>query len=148
MNVGTVFRWKEFPSPRDGDVKPRWFIYLGDAGHFSQVLLAYICTTTTQIHPFQAKGDRSSHDHFFFKKSPNSPFDEDCILDFDEPPHTPRKSILENNPNIEEKGKLDEQTLRMIYARLCKSSAYSKVILRDIHDSFNKAEITGLKRPK
>jgi len=53
--------------------------------------------------------------------------------------------ILENNQSIEEKGKLDEQTLRMIYNRLFRSNAYSRVILRDIHDSFNKAGITGLK---
>lgn len=143
-----MFRWKDFPGPRGGEVKARWFIYLGDSGYFSQVLIAYICTTTTQIHYFQAGGDRISHDHFLFKKVPNSPFEEECILDFDEPPHTLRKSILENNPSIEEKGKLDEQTLRMIYNRLCRSSAYSRVILRDIHDSFNKAGITGLKKPK
>jgi hypothetical protein len=148
LDVGTVFRWKDFPGPRGGGVKARWFIYLGDSGYFSQVLLAYICTTTTQIQHFQLGGDRSSHDHFIFKKWPSSPFEDDCILDFDEPPHTPRESILEKNPSIEEKGKLDEQALRMIYNRLCRSNAYSKIILRDIHESFNKAGIIGLKRPK
>jgi hypothetical protein len=83
-----------------------------------------------------------------FQKSPNSPFEDDCILDFDEPPYTPSKSTLENNTNIEEKGEIEEQTLRMIYNRICRSGTYSKVILRDIHESFNKAGITGLKKPK
>jgi len=148
LNVGTVFRWKDFPDPRDGGVKARWFIYLGDSGYLSQVLIAYPCTTTSQINHFQDGGDRRSHDHYLFKKSPKSPFEEDCILDFDEPPHTPRKSSLENNLSIEEKGELDEQTLRMIYNRVCRSRTYSKVILMDIHESFNKAGITGLKKPK
>lgn len=148
MDVGTVFRWKDFPEPRSGEVKARWFIYLGDSGPFSQVLIAYLCTTTTQIHHFKSGGNRSSHDHHLFQKAPSSPFEEDCILDFDERPHAVAKSTLENNPCIEPKGKFDEQTLRMIYNRILKSKFFSKVVLRDIHESFNKAGITGLKRPK
>lgn len=148
MDVGTVFRWKDFPERRSGEVKARWFIYLGDSGLFSQVLIAYLCTTTTQIQHFTKGGNRSSHDHHLFQKSPRSPFDEDCILDFDERPYPVPKSVLENNPSIEEKGRLDEQTLRMIYNRLLRSTMYSAIILRDIHESFNKIGITGLKKPK
>jgi len=148
LDVGTVFRWKDFPEPRSGEVKARWFIYLGDSGLFSQVLIAYLCTTTTQIHHFKAGGNRSTHDHHLFRKSPDSPFEEDCILDFDERPHALAKSTLENNSDIESKGKLNEQTLRMIYNRILKSRFYSKIILRDIHESFNKTGIAGLKKPK
>jgi hypothetical protein len=56
--------------------------------------------------------------------------------------------VKQNNPSIEPRGKFDEQTLRMIYKRILKSKFFSKVILRDIHESFNKARITGLKKPK
>lgn len=148
MDVGTVFRWEDFPTPRIGEIKARWFVYLGDSGYFSQVLIAYICTTTSQTHHFETGGDRESHDHFLFKKSPHSPFEDDCALDFDERPHSVEKARLENNPNIEQKGRLDDHTLRIIYNRVLRSRAYSKVILRDIHESFNKAGITGLTRPK
>jgi hypothetical protein len=147
---GTVFRWDEFPDPRydKKNIKARWFIYLGDSGAFSQVLLAYICTTTTQkSRSLQINGINYSH-HLIELKSNNSPFEYDCVLDCDEPPYPKEKKLLENHPNIEIKGKLDEQKLREIYNGIYKSNAYSPMTIHDIHNSFNNAGIFGLKKPK
>ncbi len=50
--------------------------------------------------------------------------------------------------DIEIRGTLDEQTLRMIYNQLLRSRFISSMELQDIHDSFNMAGISGLKKPK
>jgi hypothetical protein len=147
---GTVFKWNQFPEPRydKGNIKARWFIYLGDSGILSTPILAYICTTTTQKkRTLQIKGINYSHQLIEFKPT-NSPFEEECVLDCDEPPYSKDKKIFENNPDIQIKGSLDEQKMREIYNGICKSNAYSPKILNDIHDSLNKAGIMGLKRPK
>lgn len=146
LEVGTVFRWNNFPEPRYGaEKKARWFIYLGETGSFSQSVIAHISTTTTKIGDFKEGGSRRSHDHFVFRAK-SSPFEEDCVIDYDDRPFSLQKEKLMNNPDIEIKGKLDEQTMRMIYNRLLKSNAISKAILWDIHDSFNRTGITGLKK--
>lgn len=147
LEAGTVFRWNKFPYPRydKEEIKPRWFIYLGDSGIFSQILIAYICTTTTQTQHFEINGHRVSHYSIKFESTPKTPFEEDCILDCDEPPFSIEKKKLENHLDIEIKGKLKEQKLREIYNGIYRSYAYSPVIINNIHESFNKIGITGLK---
>lgn len=149
FEVGTVFRWDSFPAPRVGPpgIKPRWFIFLGKNDTFSQVVFAHFCTTTTQTQHFAPGGSRQNHDKIKLEKG-SSPFDEDCILDCDEPPYTDTLHKLEDEKSIEVKGKLPEQTMRQIYNRLLLSDDYSYAVLRDIHHSFNLAGIGGLKKPK
>lgn len=149
FEIGSVFRWDNFPSPRVGPpgIKPRWFIYLGQSDIFSQVVFAHFCTTTTQTQHFAPGGSRQNHDKIKFAKG-SSPFDEDCFLDCDEPPYTDSLQKLENEENIEVKGILPEQTMRQIYNRLLLSNDYSYAVLCDIHRSFNMSGISGLKKPK
>ena len=101
FEVGTVFRWINFPDPRGPipDIKPRWLIYLGGTGALSQVKLAYICTTTTQKHHFEPGGSRQKHDTIKFQKSA-ALFESDCILDCDEAPFPISLSKLENEKNV------------------------------------------------
>ena len=148
LKVGDVFRWIDFPDPRGGPIKPRWFVYLGETGSLSQVAFAYLSTTTTTLDDFKAGGKRSLHDHHVFKKEEVTFFDEDCVIDYEERPHTVKISKLETHlADIEPKGKLPTDKLRMIYKRVLKSDNYSKSILNDIHDSFNRSGIMGLRRP-
>jgi hypothetical protein len=58
-------------------------IYIGTSSIFSITIIAYISTATTKIKDFQQGGKRESQDKIYFSKE-NSPFDEDCVLDFDE----------------------------------------------------------------
>jgi hypothetical protein len=153
IELGTVFRWINFPSPRHqksgNNNKPRWFICVGFSGEFAQVAVAYLCTTTTQIEKFQSGGVRSGRAHFVFKTSQFKFFEEDCVIDFDEAPYSMRKEQLKAfESDIEIRGTLDEQTLRMIYNQLLRSRFISSMELQDIHDSFNMAGISGLKKPK
>ncbi|MBU3896712.1 MAG: hypothetical protein KJ697_02145 [Nanoarchaeota archaeon] len=153
IDVGTVVRWNNFPLPKYGEEKkPRWFICIGFTGIFAQVAEVYFCTTTAQIDKFNSGGIREKRDHYIFQTNhpKYSMFDENCIIDFEEKPYVVTKNKLNYHQNdIEIRGELDEQTLRMIYNCILKSNRrLSLMEKRDIHDSYNKFGITGLKKPK
>ena len=149
MKPGTVFKWNNFPYPRIGDeIKSRWFVCLGNTGLLSTPIIVHFCTTTTSIRDFKSGGKRSSHRFLLFEKTRYPCFEENCILDFDEPPFSEPLGTLESNKDIEIKGELDNQTLKFIYNGIQMSNHYSPKILLDIHTSLNQIGITGLKRPK
>ena len=150
IDVGTVLRWDNFPLARFGQRdKARWLICLGMTGKFAQIAVVYCSTTTTQIHDFSHSGRRCNHSHFIFRVNQFPLFDEDCAIDFDERPYPIDPTTLSiHSADIETKGCLPEETMRMIYNRFLKSSAVSPIEMGDIHDSYNKVGITGLKRKK
>lgn len=148
MKPGTIFRWDNFPFPKIGDeIKPRWFICLGDTGLLSCPVFVHICTTTTAMDDFKHGGKRESHRVFRFEKKRYPCFSEDCILDFDERPYFELQGALESNKDIEIMGELDKQTLKSIYEGVLRSQFYSPRILLDIHTSLNRIGITGLRKP-
>ena len=66
-------------------------------------------------------------------------FDQDCVLDFDEDLHDITEDTLEKcKGHIEIKGNLDPDTMRNIYKQFARPGVVSKVILRDIRDSYNR----------
>jgi hypothetical protein len=151
LKPGTVFKWSRFPFPKyGGEVKARWFIYLGDTGPeiLSTPVFAYLCTTTTSLEAFERGGKRASHRSLLFRKSTFTFFDEDCILDYDESPYDNiEKHLLETSPDIETKANLDRETLKRIYKGILASQYYSPKILHDIWSSLNQIGITGLVKP-
>ena len=147
MKPGTILKWSQFPYPKSGKKKDRWFIYLGKTSLLSTPILAHLCTTTTNIAAFKMGGERQRHDHKIFTPE-KYPFDEECVLDFDERPYSVPEEKLKNNPDIKVKGALTEPDLRMIYNRILKSPAYSKQIILDIHSCCNAVGIINLKKPK
>lgn len=148
MKPGTIFKWNNFPYPKiGGPIKSRWFVYLGNTGILSSPIIVHFCTTTTSIRDFKSGGKRSSHRFLLFEKTRYPCFEEDCILDFDEAPFSEALKALESNKDIEIKGELDNQTLKLIYNGIQTSKYYSFQILLDIHGSLNQIGITGLKKP-
>jgi len=147
VKPGDVFLWKDFPFPqKGGEFKRRWFIYLGDSGIFSKPIFAFICTTTTQLEDFKKGGRRAGHRNCVFKKG-QFPFEEECLLDFDELPYIDfTKEDLEKNPDIEVRGRLDASKMREIYEGIYFSRVYSPKIKRDIRESLNLIGITGLRK--
>lgn len=113
LEIGTVFRWDNFPLPRYGnETKARWFIYLGETRTFSQIAIIYLGTTTTQTAHFQSGGTRSGHGHFRSEARQFPAFEEDCILDFDDPPYSiENEMFLNKQGDIAVKGKLREDTM-------------------------------------
>jgi len=150
LHVGTVFRWNRFPSPRyGGETKARWFIYLGETGQFSQIASVYLCTTTTKADHFKTGGSRERHSHFKFEVRQFPEFEKDCILDFDDPPQPIEKTnLLNKSEDIDVRGRLSGDIIRMIYKRYLQSGSCSKRVLLDIHESINRDGISGLKKPK
>lgn len=150
LEVGTVFRWDNFPSPKfGGESKPRWFICLGFSGIFAQVAIVYLSTTTTQLQHFGTSGTRRGHSYFIFETNQHPIFEEDCVIDFDERPYPVDEAKIKLCQNdIIIKGQLKEDTTRMIYKRFLRSSSLSNIELLDIYNSYNKAGIFGLKKPK
>lgn len=147
--VGDVIFWEDFPYPRDGAVKPRWFIYLGRTGTLSMPVFAYLCTTTTQLHHFDPGGKRSSHACKRFNVRQFPQFERDCILDYDEELYAIQETTIENcKARIRIRDRLDENTMKNIFKQFSRPGVVSRVTVRDIFDSFNRDGITGLKRPK
>jgi hypothetical protein len=148
LKPGTVFKWNRFPYPKyGGEIKARWFIYLGDTGLLLTPIIAHLCTTTTSLEDFEPGGKRASHRSFLIKKTRYPFFDEDCILDYDEEPYAVDKNSLQENATIETKGKLDRECLKTIYRGILASNHYSRKIILDIHTSLNQIGITGLTKP-
>jgi len=147
MKPGTIFRWSQFPYLKSGEIKPRWFISLGKTSLLSPQVFCHLCTTTRNINAFKKGGEREKHDNFTFNPE-KYPFDEECILDFNERPYSVPEKDLKNNPDIEVKGILTDQDLRMIYNRILQSPSYSRQIILDIHASLNAIGIINLKKPK
>jgi len=148
MKAGTVIKWNNFPHPRFGkEIKTRWFICLGNSGILTEPVFIYLCTTTTNLDDFKQGGKKERHTTCQFKAN-ITPFEEDCVLDIDEGPYPIPKSQITDSIDIEIKGELDEQNMRMIYNHVVRSSRFSKKEKLDIHRSLNDAGITGLKMPK
>jgi hypothetical protein len=148
MKAGTVIKWHNFPFPRyGGGIKARWFVCLGDSGKFADSLFVYLCTATTQLQEFGPGGKRERHTICRFSAK-NTPFEEDCVVDIDEGPYALVQAQIENNKDVETKGQIGEQNMRMIYNFVVRSSHFSRKEKLDIHRSFNDAGITGLKIPK
>jgi hypothetical protein len=149
LNVGDVILWHDFPYPKSGDIKDRWFIYLGRTPIFSMPVFAFLCTTTTQAQHFAPGGDRSSHSYKRFDVCSFPQFEQDCILDYDEELHSVTEETVDRcQAQIEHRGQLDKNTMRNIYKQYSRPGVVSPIILRDIASSFNQDGIEGLKRPK
>ena len=103
------------------------------------------CTTTTSVDDFKTGGKRASHKCFIFEKG-KYPFDQECVLDFDEDPYAYKKADLESNRNIELMGKLNDQTMRLIYDRIYFARSYSRKIKMDIRESLQQIGIKGLRK--
>lgn len=149
LTVGDVIRWDPFPYPREGTVKARWFICLGRSSIVSTPVFAHLCTTTTQLHQFEAGGSRANHNIRRFGSKQYKMFDADCALDFEEEPYPITEDVLRKCENdITLRGRLDIDTMRNIYNQFLKSDVISKMIMFEIHESFGRDGITGLKRPR
>ena len=148
LKVGDVIRWNDFPYRRSGEIKPRWFIYLGRSSFITTPTYLYFCTTTTQLQHYAVGGQRSNHACKRFDVCQFPMFEENCILDYDQDIYDLLEDkFIKCKANIDIKGSLDSDTMRNIYKQYLKSDTCSPIILNDLHDSFNRDGITGLKRP-
>ena len=148
MQLGSVFIWKNFPYCKDGNIKNRYFLYIGES-HFpvNPVHIFLITATTRKMH-YEIGGSREEHNIYKFKAG-SFGFVEDCILDIDFLQSNITKSAFNSCQNeIKEVGKLPEKELKEIYNLILKSKYINLKVKQDIYSSYNHTNITGLKRPK
>lgn len=147
MDAGTVIKWNNFHDRQyEGEVKPRWFVYMGDTGPFSVFRIAYLFTTTGQVDKFAPGGQREGHTHCSFSPQ-TSPFEQPCMMDFDEEPYTYQLSFIENHPDIDVKDKLSVQDIQMIYNRILRSSTLNRMGKLNIYDSLVRSGVPISKKP-
>jgi len=151
FEVGIVFKWKEYPYSHNKNViKDRWFVYLGETSPYNGniEIISYIATTTTKLEKYNKGGERENHKFVKFEKAKYPIFDKDCILDLDMREPCLIKKELEECNKIEIIGKIDNQTMKIIYKKICESKKFTKKEKMDIYNSYKRYGITEINKPK
>ncbi|NCO24585.1 MAG: hypothetical protein COZ07_01755 [Candidatus Infernicultor aquiphilus] len=149
MEIGTVFKWINYPEQRDGITKDRWFVYLGTSSKLSTPLNVFIFTTTSKTNLYKSGNERENKKNTINFKAGEFGFDVDCILDV---------FFFQNNWTLGEfekykkyfdiKGKISNEKLKIIYGKILKENSIQKIIKIDIKTNLNNIRIFGLERPK
>ena len=149
MEIGTIFKWNNYPKSKDGIIKPRWFIYLGNSSILSDSQNVFLFTTTSKTALYESGQSRENNKNIMKFKEGEFGFDEDCVLD---------PFFFKNNCTIEEfekcksdfetKGKLTNEKLRIFYENLYKENRIETIIKKDIRRNLNNIRIFNLKMPK
>ncbi len=149
MDIGTVFKWLNYPKQIDGGIKDRWFVYLGTSSILSDPQTVFIFTTTCKIELYEDGNNRSKNKNILFFDSGDYGFTKPCVLDL---------FFFQNNWTLDElrayekdfriKGKLTNETLKRFYDKLLGEGTISTIIKKDIRRNLNNIEIYNLKIPK
>ena len=149
MDIGTVFRWTNYPKQIDGITKNRWFVYLGTSSILSTPQNVFIFTTTSQLNLYEPGNKRESNKNTINFKFGEFGFEADCILDV---------FYFQNNWTLQEferykdffiiKDKVSDEKLKIIYEKILKENSIQKIIKADIRRNLNNIGIYGLKNPK
>ena len=147
MQLGPVFIWKKFPHSKDGNIKDRYFIYVGESHFPDNPIHIFLITTTTRKVYYEIGGSRENHNIYKFKAG-SFGFVEDSILDVDSYYNLEKDDLDSYKNEIEVIYRLPVDVLTNIYALILQSKNISLKVKKDIYISYNHANIIGLKRPK
>ncbi len=149
MNIGTVFKWINYPKPRDCIIKDRWFVYFGTTSILALEQNVFIFTATSKTNLYKRGSCRENHKNIIGFKTGECGFEKPCILD----PY-----FFQNNWSIEEfnnyrsdhevRGKLPNQVLSDFYYKLLNDGNIETIIIKDIRRNLNSIGIFNLKVPK
>lgn len=146
MEIGCIFKWKDFPYQKDGIIKDRYFIFMGRTSIFSLTTDYYLFTLTAELNYYEKNSKRSNNLFILIKKG-NYRLPEDSIIDIDVGLHTIQENKILNNNKIINLGQISEELIRKIYNFVIITKYISKKVRIDIYDSLNKSGIYGLKKP-
>ncbi len=134
IRVGAIIRWNNFPRPRySTEVKPRWFVCLGNTSTFLDPLIFYLSTTTTQTQQYAPGGSLWNAQVIHFKCGEYG-FDRDCVLNLDEYYSESEESIDTHAQDIEIVSVIqDKALLKRIYNIIYQSRKIPTVVKRDIY---------------
>jgi hypothetical protein len=149
MEIGTVFKWLNYPKPQYGRVKDRWFVYFGTTSILSLEQNVFIFTTTGKTKLYEKGGSRESHKNIIRFEVGEYGFEMPCVID---------SYFFQNNWPVEEfnnyrsdhevKGKLPNQVLSDFYYKLLNEGNIETIIIKDIRRNLNSIGIFNLKVPK
>jgi hypothetical protein len=149
MKTGIVFKWKNYPKPRDGIIKDRWFIYLGASSILSEISNVFIFTTTGKTKYYTPGNKRRKNKNIVNFKAGEFGFETDCVLD---------TFYFQNNWTLEEferykddfeiKERISDEKLKVVYEKILKENSIQTIIKKDIRRNLNKIDIYNLKIPK
>jgi len=149
MDIGSVFRWDEYPKQRDGELKARWFIYLGLSSILSEPQNVFLLPSTTQIRLYKKGERRQNHKNIMEFEQGNCGFEKKSIIDtyfFENNWTLPEFNIHRNNMVV--KGKVPNEDLRQLYGLILKDDYIERIIIVDIRRNLNSIKIFNLKMPK
>lgn len=150
MDIGSVFRWDDYPKQKDGEVKARWFIYLGLSSILSNPQNVFLLPSTTQTKLYKKGGRRQNHKNIKRFKKGSCGFEDETIVDM---------NFFENNWIFSEfskyrnkivvKGMVSNCHLKQLYDLILDSDEYiERIVIIDIRRNLNSIGIFNLKMPK
>lgn len=148
FEVGCLYRTNKPFSSRDFemDAHPRWFLYLGRSDSCDCRVVAYIFSSTTQIHHFMDDGDKKNSPYRKYAKGRYN-FTEDCVICFDDIiDYLGEEDLIVYEPVFIDK--FDNDELINVYNCILKSNKVKKIAKIDIHNNLSKIGISDLPAPK
>jgi len=148
MDIGSVFRWNDYPKQKDGKLKARWFIYLGLSSILSNPQNVFLLPSTTQIELYERGNRRQNHKKIKRFKRGSCGFKSESIIDI---------HFFENNwilgefnkysRDMEVHGKVSNNTLTQLYNFILTDYYIEKIIIVDIRRNLNNIGVINLKKP-
>ncbi|MHB8281059.1 MAG: hypothetical protein ACYDIA_25995 [Candidatus Humimicrobiaceae bacterium] len=150
MKIGDVFRWSDYPKQKDGNLKARWFVYLGLSSILSNPQNVFLLPATSQTDLYKSGCRRQNHKNIMKFANGDCGFEEETIVDL---------NFFENNwvlkefnnyiDNMTTKGSIPNNQLKQIYDLVLNSSEYiERIIIIDIRRNLNNIGIFNLKMPR
>ena len=148
FHVGQVLVWKRYPFQRDGILKTRYFVYLGDSGNCTCLVECYFISCTTRLQYYQDGGERSGHiilrvDAGTYRLPMDSIFDFDLSFDSHH-----KESLQGYEADLSVLYQLDAVEIRKFYEHICRSPKISLRAKQDVYRSMEKSGITGICPPQ
>lgn len=139
MIIGDVFIWNNFPYPKIGPPKPRWFIFLGDSCLMNgDIGYAYLISPTKQVEKYIEKSkDHEDYSYMIFQKGEFG-FPKRCLIDnktgfYDDI----FNDVIANSEEIRITETIDNYRLETIFNNILKTHEdINHKVLNNIKDCF------------
>lgn len=148
MEIGSVFRWDEYPKQREGELKVRWFIYLGLSSILSEPQNVFLLPSTTQLELYGRGKRRQNHKKIKIFGKGYCGFEKKSIVDI---------YFFENNWPLQEfnsfkrkmivRGRLPNDDLKQLYELISTDYYIERIVIIDIRRNLNGIGIYNLKMP-
>jgi len=123
MIIGDVFVWNDFPYPKHGLPKPRWFILLGDSCGFNgNDGFVYLLSPSKLVDQHLLKYRKSvDYEYMIFNISEYG-FKKKCLIDNRTGFYCDFfNNVLTNNSEVKITGTMENSKLEIIYNKILKT---------------------------